>query len=239
MNGINWDNVFDKIWCIHFVPYKERFNAINNELSRVGIVGSSCFEWHYTISNYWNKFLVRYLFQNKLAWALKETALYCPLEHYQIIKKSYEFGYKRILIIEDDIRFLKDLEKVKETIENIPENADIALFDYFIHCTDDEFQSYKSNKVNQYFGVYDKLMSTSCYMLSRTAMEKIIPLYEKFLLPSDMYTSFKAPPDLLKVFSLDHIACQYSYSISDNNTGGEKDSIDVAYQRENLDYSNY
>lgn len=56
-----------------------------------------------------------------------------------MIKKSYELGYSRILILENDIVFLKDLSIVKSYVEDIPSSADVALFDYFIHCDDMEF----------------------------------------------------------------------------------------------------
>ena len=35
------------------------------------------------------------------------------LGHYQCIREAYYKGYNKILILEDDIRFLKDLNKIK------------------------------------------------------------------------------------------------------------------------------
>ena len=205
---IDWAGTFDKICCIHYLPYKERYGDIRRELDRVGILSSENFEWHFTVDNAWNVFLSNILLRNKLAWALTPSALCVALEHYQIIKKFYEIGCDNVLILENDIVFLKDLDIVKKYMENIPSGADIALFDYFIHCDDVEFKRYRADAVNGYFARYDKLMAASCYMLSRKAMSELIPLYEKFLYPPDIYTSIKAPHDLVRCFALEHIACQ-------------------------------
>lgn len=35
--GVNW-SIFDKIVCIHYLPYKERLEPIKAELKRVGIL---------------------------------------------------------------------------------------------------------------------------------------------------------------------------------------------------------
>ena len=53
---INW-NIFDKIYCIHYLPYKERFNDIKSELSRIGLLNSSNFEFYYTVPNKYYDFL--------------------------------------------------------------------------------------------------------------------------------------------------------------------------------------
>jgi hypothetical protein len=42
-------NRFDKIVCIHYLPYKERFENIKRELKRVGILDLPQFEWCYTV----------------------------------------------------------------------------------------------------------------------------------------------------------------------------------------------
>ena len=40
-----WD-VFDKIVCIHFLPYKnDRLKNIASELKRIGILNSGKFDW--------------------------------------------------------------------------------------------------------------------------------------------------------------------------------------------------
>ena len=45
-------NRFDKIVCIHYLPYKnERFRNIALELKRVGILGLPQFEWEFTVPN--------------------------------------------------------------------------------------------------------------------------------------------------------------------------------------------
>ena len=95
--------------------------------------------------------------------------------------------------MEDDVRFLKDIDKLNEYCQNIPANADIVLFDYLI--TDQNKARDKINKLkngNQYYFPISKeqFWNASCYLLSDKAMKHILINQKKKMLPPDHYTTY-------------------------------------------------
>ena len=49
--------------------------------------------------------------------------------HYAILKTAYELGKMPVFIVEDDCRFLKDVQKLRTGLEKIPDDADLVLLD--------------------------------------------------------------------------------------------------------------
>ena len=163
---INWNNYFDHIFVLSRCSNFERRENLNRELKRIGLYD-----------------YVTYLYQpdSKLldykSSKLSETVFRCKNAHYNCIKMSYELGYENILILEDDIHFLKDLEEIKNQLEifrNLKNNVDIYLFGYI------PYKVIINNKITN--GYY----SADCYYLNRHGMEFLIYLYENYPdLPSD------------------------------------------------------
>lgn len=106
---VNWNKYFDKIYCIHLIEYKERFEEIQNELKRVGIdTKSEYFSWKYTTRNK----MYQYIYQNPNfpqlnARFFTDSIKNCTMAHYEIMCECKAFGYNRVLILEDDIRLFK------------------------------------------------------------------------------------------------------------------------------------
>ena len=46
---IPWKDYFEKIYCIHYLPHKDRLPRLLKELDRVGITESGILEWRYTV----------------------------------------------------------------------------------------------------------------------------------------------------------------------------------------------
>ena len=62
--SITWSKYFDKIYCIHFVEYKNRKELLEYELDRVGILKSGIFQYQYTYGNNFDKNLEKHLRTN-------------------------------------------------------------------------------------------------------------------------------------------------------------------------------
>ena len=56
----------------------------------------------------------------------------CAYAHYEIYKEALGLGYKRILVLEEDIVFLKDLLLMQQIFDSFP-NYDVVLFDKFVY----------------------------------------------------------------------------------------------------------
>ena len=105
-------SVFDHIYCIHYLPYRDRLKDAEAELKRIGILDLDNFSWHYSVPNKYYDLL----FYNDTSAidvpSVNITNINYTVNSYQLIKMAYELGYERILVIEDDVRFLKDVRKL-------------------------------------------------------------------------------------------------------------------------------
>lgn len=113
-------------------------------------------------------------------------AMMCGIGHYNMIKTSYELGYDRILIFEDDITFKDDVDLYK-VFSVIPKDADsicynISSGNYYTYTN-----SYiTSNIYRKYDGGLEPIRSTKMYYVNRKAQKEIINMYESWLNVSDL-----------------------------------------------------
>ena len=96
----------------------------------------------------------------------------CTIAQYEAVKTAYHLGLNRVLIVEDDCRFLKDTSKVWANLRLAPENADVVLLDHIkeIGC--------RNLPEGVPFFACSKSFSTACYIVNRKAMERLIAMYE-------------------------------------------------------------
>jgi GR25 family glycosyltransferase involved in LPS biosynthesis len=114
INKKNYLNIFfDKIYLINLDRRKDRFNNINIHLNKRNILYKKITAIDYKdLDIKCKKYHKRF--------TIKEDA--CLLSHLKIIKEAKELGYKKILILEDDILFHKELNKYVNTLDKIPKN---------------------------------------------------------------------------------------------------------------------
>lgn len=237
---IDWTKYFDRIWCISFIPYAKRREAIKREFDRIGIAKHPNLQWNLTFDSPYFSLCKRVLDANpSMGRLLNPTELKCWAGHYSCIKTSAALGDERVLIIEDDSRFLKDLSRMKLILDNMPLDYDVVMFDYFVCVTDDEFSAYKSRKVNEHFSEFRKLNSTGCYALSRKALLKFEEMYEHTIIPTDNYIYHTGADSLKKCFSLTNLSCQATYGRSMSVSNAGVNTIHRVYAKSNIIYSEY
>lgn len=186
---IKWQEKFDAIYCISLADNISRRDDLKKELSRVGILNSNIFHWKITVKNE----LYKYIWNNPSLkankwWFHLTGTLNCTLEHYAVYKECLALGYKRVLILEDDVVFLKDIKEIEKAIDNIPENYDILKFNSYFSGVEEEIQKViNDNKINDYYFDYSSLqqISAACYAVSLKAMLILSKYQETFYQPSD------------------------------------------------------
>lgn len=173
-----WDR-FDRKTLLAFTEYKDRYPLMMKELDRVGMRDVN----------------VQWQFPSPFNDMLLETVRHEPwmnagymsnaMGHYMAISTAYYLGCKNVLIMEDDIRFLKDIRQVGEFVEALPEDFDVAKLDYIFKdyggggVTPERLDAWISErKANGYWSEFDSLYSTGCYALSRKAMERMMFCFE-------------------------------------------------------------
>ena len=188
----------NKIYFLHLSDRYDREEWMNNQIKQMDY-----FDYNYNI--WWT---CRRLFFNNENNAFSKighiknnpnvisNVINCALEHYTIIRTSYERGFNHILIFEDDVKFNIDLETFKKCIEQIPDNYCCVKFineawkntPYYFDLNTLTFNKIEEDNINS--DLYKKincqsfekkhLCSTAAYLLDRSGMEKIINIYHNF-----------------------------------------------------------
>ena len=199
---------FDKIFCIHYLPYRERIEAIKDQLQKIGILNAPNFEFYFTVSNPYYKFLLlkdnqKSNFKNdllKIDWKYEDSEIktgidLCHLnisnisltiDSYNFLKICLARGFQNVLVIEDDVFFLKDSSYIKCALSNMPKKYDVINFNPYTV----ESNSQRMHSFNKFYKRYQgiEVFNMSCVALSRRAIQHIVDSQEKILEPFDRYT---------------------------------------------------
>ena len=246
---IQWEKYFDKIICINYIQFKTRKELMEYELRRLGITHSSIFEWQ---TSY--KGPIELLFhdlivsnQNNKPWDV--NSYLASLAHINAIENAYYNGCKNVLIIEDDIRFLKDLKLIEKILQAKPteEQYDLLMYDKFIlYETCDEWNRIKRQKENCLNNYYIKnqlfILSAGCYCLSRNGMELILNLVKNkiFTTPDCFFNRNEIKNNLRKYCTNPNLAVQVTFTDCGNLKGnGSVWLLQSVYRNQNVDFNDY
>lgn len=244
---MDWKGKFDRIWCISYTGYPERRKPLERELDRVGILGSGVLEWHYTFKSIFDNILFDVTKGVNANETVNATITSVALAHYHCIKASYELGDRRCLILEDDIRFLKDVSSLRELIDELPEDSDIALLDHVNNAAKwadaDEFKRNPSGMyehVGRHFRRFGMLLGGGCYALSRRAMAMIIEMYEHCIEPADVYMAQRTlNTDLNRICAEPAAAIQVEFEECNSSFEFGKEVVVRVYRENGVDSSMY
>ena len=156
---INWNKYADKYYVISWTKNFDKRKRLEKQFIDIGLEN---YEYKYSVN-------VKYLI-NPPEFMI-DIHLYCTFTHYITIKEAYELGYESIIIMEDDLSFLKDIDEIKKQLDTYYNTGDIVLFDYI-----------SLSKLNS--KVY---FFTSCYRLNRNGMKYMIDNIEDHLYIIDNY----------------------------------------------------
>ena len=250
----DWSNIFDHIYCIHFLPYKNRLENIKNELARVNILNSNIFSWWNTTPNeQYNNFFQKKLNNNEIQLFkskedigkfLSANVFNLAINSYNLLLDAKYNNYNRILILEDDIVFLKDINKIKLFLKHFPSKFNIVNFDYWIYSLDDclSYNSLLKNKINQFYLDASKteMVNASCISLDKTAISNIIDKLNQQFAVADYYSSYHLNSNMnLKIaIPITNMAIQKVEKQSNNDASFH--AIKYRYQKShNLDLTAY
>ena len=169
-----WSRFDFKAACL-FTGYRERAESLSVELERVGLVDVRRL-WQFP-----SPLDITLIRCARGGMGLRRGFFSCGMGHYRAIKTAYELGYEHSLVIEDDIRFLKDISLIEEIVNDLPENYDVALLDTFKPqgMSFDEWRdNAKKNKVSKHWCRFSNMRSFACYSMSRRGMERWIGKWE-------------------------------------------------------------
>lgn len=217
---------------------KDRQTAIFDQLKNLGGGGNDeAFRIQYATTFPYNDLIMNSFNESERGKLNHPNEYDCARNHYTIIKTAYDLGYEHILVMEDDIRFLKDANIFNMYIKKIPNDYDILRFGAFTlepyiekYLLGDEF----------WFKHKDALVwNTSMYALSRRGMIYYLACMDTLLSMADV-PLYVAP---LQEGIINTYLCKTPLVIQAGNKDIHSDIIDdtndpIDYYKENV-YEKY
>lgn len=165
--------ICDKVYCLIYEPYiNERRNKLLSEFARIGLTDV--------------KFIINEKRPNNIT--SEQSVAYGHMKCYM---DALSKNYKRIIVMEDDILFLKDVNLLNIMLLNTPRDADVVLYDYHF------YKQYPLllNKLVNYPAPYIKLNAEdlrlgTCMLLTDKAMKHIIFNQLNNISYADYYTCY-------------------------------------------------
>lgn len=188
-------SLFDKIYCIHYLPYADRLNNIKQQLKDVGIIDLPQFEFYYTTENRYNRLLLNNpTFNNN---EIYDYNINLTFDSYRLLQICSM--YNRVLIIEDDAKFIKDIRYIKSCIDHFPLDYDIVSFEYFVpNMFRNTFKVKCIQNNNYYYEADGAIFDTSCISFTKKACEYITYKQHNCIRPFDHYTFYKKDSSKIK-----------------------------------------
>lgn len=159
-------------FAVCYTGYKDRYPRLMAELDRVGIADKTTIIWQFPTP--YTPFIakriphIEFLDAHPGCWG----AIW---GQYRAIKTGYQLGCQRILLMEDDCRFLNDLAKMESVLAQAPSGWNVLMLDHFrLRGADVEKELAKK----QLWSTCRASASTACYIVDRKAMERLIRMYE-------------------------------------------------------------
>lgn len=156
------------VFAVCYTGNAERQSRLMRELGRVGFDDVNVI---WSFPSPYREFILRRM-PHELCLDQKPGYWGCTIAHYCAVKTAYHLGMGHALIVEDDCRFLKDVDTIWNNLLEVPGNANIVLLDHLI-----EVNARTLHETNKFY-MCDKSYSTGCYIVDRKGMERYIAMYE-------------------------------------------------------------
>ena len=185
---VKWSDYFDQIYCVHYLPYKDRLLMVTNELEKVGILNSGIFRFKYTYHTKFDTYVRQNIRSSDPSFSSGPRMNLCislTLAYYRMFKESLALKYSHIAMLEDDVVFTDDIQTIASTLSNMPCGWDYIHFDKmlnkgFAHLLNQGVQ------VNDYFNTYSGgYWGTAFTAFSSKAMSCFCDIIEQELLITD------------------------------------------------------
>lgn len=231
-----WRRYFDRIYCVHYLPAKNKLPRLLKELERVGIMDSGLLEWRYTVPCPYDELLFQ---RYKSAQCDKVAYVNLALGESKMLYEALHFGYERILVLEDDVAFLKDMEEARRIIEAAPWDYDILQFDKFAGNLE-VYKAYLRERVmnERWFdGKGWNFTSAACFSLSRLGMAEMLNVQNERTLSPDWCWMYMTRSKY--AVAVENLAVQIVYGDCGNLQYQSVDLLHRCYRDAGVDYANY
>lgn len=188
-----WESKFDHIYLRWYVNYKDRYNNIINELNRIGILQARNFSIFISINNEFDNYTYESLYKNeKIIETLDKGLFYSANAFYRLLNEIDQMEYKNVLVIEDDAKFINDLEIIKKYLEQYDSNIDCCFFDY-LNCAELDLNSIinDNNKYcDNFYYSFGSFWASTCIAYNYNFIKFLIKCHSYKLGGPDYYYNY-------------------------------------------------
>ena len=224
---INWKNYVDQIYSVTCTSNKEQIDILKQELDRVDILDSGIYTNFINVDSPFYELIYNNVYKidsyNPFNGATKLTYAV-----YYLLRLSYEMGYERIMIMEDDLKLLKDKEKIIKILDYVNNtNVDFDIICCNLERYEDHFYDFINNNDFMNNIYYDHLNKEAEYIYfscstlniySRSGMKKLIDFFEHTYCVIDRYNLFMLNIPDMNIYALYPWLCiqqRYAYDLCD------------------------
>lgn len=179
---IDWATYFDKIYCEFFIPNKDRFERLDNELARVGIKKARVFEYSFNTPSSFDNILLKEIQKLPHLPIMKPAYVNHLLQRERIFRMALIQGYERILVLEDDIAFLRDMNQLEDILASMPQGYDAFQMDKFLLPSNRAtwFKLVKENQINRHWVSQSncRFTSAACMAYTKAGIQEMLHIIE-------------------------------------------------------------
>lgn len=188
---LNLKKYFDKIYILSYKS-EERpeisENRINHLKQQFNLLFTNKFDQKFIeVRTLFNSSLFSDLFKfisslNKEVNLWDDRSINVTMAHYMVLKEAYQQKYEHILILEDDCKFLKNIQNIKHILDNLPKNYDICQFHSGLNkCSIENINipNLYMKPADSFIGFFNPV-SSACNGYSRIGMKKFIDIFENW-----------------------------------------------------------
>lgn len=237
----DWPRNFDRAYCFHFLPQTAKLPRLEEELKRAGLTDSGILRMRYTSPSRYDEVLLRYA--NESGAAMNAGCVNLGIEALHTLEEAFASGCRRILILENDVAFLRDIGAIGVTLDAMPADADVWQMDNFVApgCGA-QFRWLRENRRegDRFFNACGATFySGACFALSRRGMETMRDILRVALQPPDSCFAEMERRGCKRVVADTNVAIQLVYAGSVSaDTWGVMSHHD-GYARRGVDYALY
>ena len=219
--------MFEKIYCIQFLDSPQRRKFMSKQFKdynlNVEFINAIDFK----------KLAFFKIIKKKRMPSFFHKILGCALSHYTCVKSAKSLGYKNVLILEDDICFLKNKNVFNSYLNNLPKDWDIIRFAFTTDYNENYlnhyelFNSIKTNdkyiKINNLFSDTFRTNNAGSYALNEKAIDFYLESFENSgLIEADtmkyIFNNFNSSPFKTYTSKIGLMYQQICFPKTSNNT---------------------
>ena len=216
------NTIFDKIYVVSLITNKDRQEFIKYQFDELGldfefIYGTNFKDIKYDYFGNEIKYPWTFNYGSNLV-----SSYGCAISHYNAVAQAYYLGYNNVLILEDDVCFLKERTLIEYYLNNIPKGADFVSWDpRFFNKDEYKIVLNKIKKSKNYYIILKKniitLLGGMMYgIMNRDIMQLYLNnQYKKFKL-SDHIDGIYEAPILVKRYISSKCICTDQHNIENN-----------------------